>query len=97
MVTDEIRRTATPACRRFGVKRLEAFGSVARGNAAASDVDLLVEFLDPDQDPARRFFGLLHALEDGLGCDIDLLTSDSLRNPYFRARVMAEKVPVYEA
>lgn len=88
---------AIPACRDFNVRRLDAFGSLARGTAtASSDVDLLVEFRDPGVNPAKRFFGLLHRLQDGLGCDVDLLTVDSLRNPYFRKRVLSERIRLYE-
>jgi len=86
-----------PACRKFDVRRLDVFGSTARDAASgASDVDLLVEFRDPDRNPARRFFGLLHQLEDTLGCEVDLLTTASLRNPYFRERVLKERIPIYE-
>ncbi len=97
MTLDDLKRTAAPACRQFDVRRLDAFGSLARGTASAeSDVDLLVEFRDPDRTPAKRFFGLLHYLEDNLGCQVDLLTLDGLRNPYFKRRVLAERVPIYE-
>jgi hypothetical protein len=97
MSIDDIKKAVLPACREFGVRRLDVFGSFARGGASlSSDVDLLVEFDEPDRSPAKRFFGLLHRLEDTLGCDVDLLTSGSLRNPYFRTRVMSERVPLYE-
>ena len=97
MRLDQISEVAAPACREFDVKRLDAFGSTVRGSStSSSDVDLLVEFRDPDRDLATRFFGLLHRLEDSLGCPVDLLTAGSLRNPYFRARAMKERVPVYE-
>ena len=97
MTLNQIREAVQPACRDFQVKRLEAFGSVTRGTAGGdSDLDLLVEFSEPETHFSRRFFGLLHSLEDRLGCDVDLLTVDSLRNPYFRQRVLREKVPLYE-
>lgn len=97
MRVEDIRRVALPACRAFNVRRLDVFGSIARGSVTpSSDVDLIVEFAEPDQSPARRFFGLLHQLEDDLGCEVDLLTADSLRNPHFKARVLSERVPVYE-
>jgi predicted nucleotidyltransferase len=97
MTLEEIRQAALPACREFGVRRLDAFGSTARGTAKeASDVDLLVEFKEPDRSPARRFFGLLHHLEDVLARDVDLLTVEGLRNPYFKRRVLEERVPIYE-
>jgi len=97
MQIEDIKAAALPACRDFNVRRLDAFGSVARGTAtASSDVDLLVEFRDPDSHPAKRFFGLLHRLQDGLGREVDLLTVGSLRNPYFRKRVLEERIPLYE-
>jgi hypothetical protein len=97
MTLDELRKAVLPACQEFGVHRLDAFGSVARGSAGSgSDVDLIVEFSDPDRKPAKRFFGLLHRLEDTLGCGVDLLTLRGLRNPYFKERVLRERVVVYE-
>lgn len=97
MNVEDIKRIALPACREFAVRRLYTFGSSARGTSSlSSDVDLLVEFNEPERSPAKRFFGLLHRLEDGLGCDVDLLTEGGLRNPHFKARVLAERTPVYE-
>ena len=97
MTLDELRKAAQPACREFGVSRLDVYGSAARGSANdSSDVDLLVEFNDPSRSPAKRFFGLLHHLEDALGCEVDLLTVNGLRNPYFKRRVLEERIPIYE-
>lgn len=97
MTQEEIRKIAVPACCQFRVKRLDLFGSFARGSGSSdSDIDLLVEFEDPDLHPSKRFFGLLHYLEDALGCEIDLLTINSLKNPFFRQRVLKEKVNIYE-
>lgn len=97
MTLEKIKKVAIPACQEFDVSRLYAFGSIARGSATGlSDVDLLVEFKEPSRSPAKRFFGLLHRLEDSLGCEVDLLTVNSLRNPYFKGLVMQERVPIYE-
>ena len=96
MTLEEIKQVAVPACREFRVKRLDLFGSHVRGEGVtASDVDLLVEFEEPDLHPAKRFFGLLHHLEDALGCEVDLLTISSLRNRYFRCRGLKERVNIY--
>jgi uncharacterized protein len=96
MTLEEIKKVAIPACREFTVKRLDLFGSLARGeHTAESDVDLLVEFEEPDLHPSKRFFGLLHHLEDALGCEVDLLTVSSLSNPYFRRRVLKERMNIY--
>lgn len=96
MTLEQIRAAAVPACAELGVKRLDVFGSVARGDAnLQSDVDLLVEFDEPSSGMHRRFFRLLHHLEDSLGCRIDLLTPRALKNPYFRQRVLRERVQIY--
>ena len=96
MTLEEIKQVAVPACREFKVKRLDLFGSLARGEGTTtSDVDLLVEFEEPELHPSRRFFGLLHHLEDALRCDVDLLTASSLSNPYLRRRVLKERVNIY--
>jgi predicted nucleotidyltransferase len=93
---EDIKQVAVPACREFKVKRLDLFGSLARGEGTtASDVDLLVEFEEPELYPSRRFFGLLHRLEDALKCEVDLLTASSLNNPYLRRRVLKECVNIY--
>ncbi|WP_306296655.1 nucleotidyltransferase family protein, partial [Candidatus Entotheonella palauensis] len=96
MNLEEIKQVAVPACEAFRVKRLDLFGSLARGEGTSkSDVDLLVEFEEPDLHPSKRFFGLLHYLEDALGCDVDLLTINGLKNPYFRRNVLKARVNVY--
>ena len=78
--------------RKFGVKSLLLFGSVARDEASpTSDVDLLVEFNRP-----VGYFGLFALqdyLEKLLGCSVDLGTPDSLK-PYIRERVMGELIRV---
>jgi len=97
MRLEDIKTVAIKACQDYDVQRLDVFGSLARGVATStSDVDLLVEFREPDRQPSKRFFGLLHQLEDSLGRSVDLITTNSLRNPYFKKRVLEERVPLYE-
>jgi len=92
-----IKNAVASDCEAFAVKRLDVFGSVARGeDSLGSDLDLLVEFKEPSDHPAKRFFGLLHRLEDRFHCRIDLLTPSGLRNPYVQRRIFAERVPIYE-
>jgi predicted nucleotidyltransferase len=98
MTLHEIGQLVLPACERYNVKRLDVFGSCARsGETRGSDVDFLVEFNDPEDRPSKRFFGLLHEFEDTLQCEVDLLTVGGLRNPFFRDRVLRERVTVYGA
>ncbi len=89
------------ACRRFGVRRLDLFGSAATGlgfDPACSDLDFLVEF-EPRSpaDYADAWFGLRDALEALSGCPIDLLTEAALENPYLRQRVEAERHLLYRS
>ncbi len=84
-------------CRRYGVRRLDLFGSAVTDafDPARSDVDFLVEF---DEDPARlfdRYFGLKESLEALYGRPVDLVTAGSLRNPYFIAAVNETRRMVY--
>jgi predicted nucleotidyltransferase len=78
-------------CRRFAVRRLEVFGSAARGtdfNSESSDADFLVEFVPGNDLPfLRRFFGLTEALEQLLGRPVDLVEAEAVRNPYIRASI----------
>ena len=97
MGIEELKQAVSEGCEAFGVKRMDVFGSTAMGKEThTSDIDLLVEFQEPERQPAKRYFGLLHYLEDKLERKIDLLTLNSLKNPYFKKRVLQEKVPVYE-
>lgn len=97
MSLDEIKKIATSICKEFGVDRLYIFGSTARGSGTiSSDIDFLVEFKNPNYKPAKRFFGLLHQLEDSLNCKVDLLTIGGLKNPFFKKRVLDDKVIIYE-
>ena len=96
MTIEKIKEIAGPACREFRVKRLDLFGSLCRGQGTAiSDVDLIVEFEEPTIFPSKRFFGLLHHLEDKLNCRVDLLTFNGLKNPYLRRRVLDERVNIF--
>jgi uncharacterized protein len=93
----EIKALSLPACKKFGVLRLDIFGSFAKDSANdKSDLDFLVEFENPDDRAAKRFFGLLHYFEDTFQRSVDLLTFDSLRNPYLRKQILLERNHIYE-
>ncbi len=88
-------------CRRFGVRRLDLFGSAARDDfdPARSDLDFLVEF---DQGAARamsvaNYFDLKEALEALFGRSVDLVESGAARNPYLKESIAQSKEPVFEA
>lgn len=83
---EDILRTAN----KYGAYNVRVFGSVARGEAdAGSDIDLLV-----DMEKGRSLLdlgGLLVDLQDMLGCDVDIVTEQGLRER-IRERVLKEAV-----
>ncbi len=86
-------------CRRFGVRRLEVFGSAAGSdfNPAKSDFDFIVSFTDKTPGTyADRYFDFAVAVERLLGRKVDLLTERCIRNPYFRREVEAARQIVYD-
>jgi predicted nucleotidyltransferase len=71
--------------RSLGVRSLDLFGSVARGDARPeSDVDLLVEF-----DEVPGYVRLRNRLEEMLGRHVDLVMVSGL-HPRLRERVLRE-------
>jgi len=84
---DELRK-------RFGVKSLAIFGSVARGEAGPdSEVDVLVEFDPRAHVGIFKMAELKEFSEKLLGCSVDIVTPDGLR-PWMRERVQKEMVHV---
>lgn len=81
-------------CRRYGVARLELFGSAA-GDAfdpRRSDLDFLVEF---DADSSRlfdRYFGLKESLEALYGRPVDLVTDGRTLVHYRRERLLRQAI-----
>ena len=86
-------------CRRYGVARLEVFGSAARGtdfDPQSSDADFLVEFrLDDGRAPLRQYFDFAEELRHTLGRPVDLVESGAVRNPYLRAAIDRSRELVY--
>jgi hypothetical protein len=86
-------------CRRYGVRRLEVFGSAARGqdfDPSCSDVDFLVDLAsDGDASPFEAFFGLKRELEALLGRPVDLVSPSALVNPYVLRTIEQSREPVY--
>jgi predicted nucleotidyltransferase len=74
----------------LGVRSLDLFGSVARGDAGpASDVDLLVDFDRPIG--LFHFFRVQRRLEEILGCKVDLVMREAVKRQ-LRDRIFAEAV-----
>lgn len=92
------RQQLAALCHKFGVKRLEIFGS-ATGTGfdqATSDIDFLIEF-EPSNpsEHASRYFGLLAALQELFGRKVDLVEIGAVRNPFFKKDIESSKELIY--
>ncbi len=86
-------------CRRYGVERLEVFGSAAKGtfDPASSDLDFIARFRDRgDPDYGDRFCDFADAAEKLFNRRVDLLTEKMIRNPYFKADLEASRTILVE-
>ncbi|PLS85447.1 MAG: nucleotidyltransferase [Actinobacteria bacterium] len=83
-------------CRKHHVRRLDLFGSRAKGTARdGSDVDLLVEF-EPGCVPGLLgFIALQEELADLLGEEVDLVSKAGL-SPYMKDEILASRSSLYE-
>lgn len=87
-------------CQRFCVRRLDIFGSAARGGdfaGDASDADFLVEFAPDAHIDVETFLSAKLALESLLGRPVDLVEAGSVRNPFVLASVNGSRELVYAA
>lgn len=100
ILIDQNRSAIGLLCRKYGVTRLELFGSAARGDfePGRSDVDFLVEFgPESSTDLFHRYFGLQEDLEILLSCGVDLVMLTALKNPYFVRSVNESRTILYAA
>jgi predicted nucleotidyltransferase len=97
---EEKRGALEGLCRRYGVRRLEAFGSATTGrfDPASSDLDFLLELEPaPPGEMAERYFGLLEALEALFGRSVDLVMVKAIKNPYFLQGIEGSRALLYAA
>ena len=91
MQVKDIQRVSVPILKRRAVKRAGVFGSSARGEANARDIDLLVEMPRP-----HGLFSLLSLkseLEDALDTKVDLVEYASIK-PRLRERILRDEVAI---
>ncbi len=87
-------------CRRFHVRRLDLFGSAARGDfdPGHSDIDFLVDFdRSAPQHPFDVYFSFKEALEELFGCAVDLIEAGAVENPYLKASIEGDRENVFAA
>jgi predicted nucleotidyltransferase len=97
----EKRDALAALCRRYGVTRLEVFGSAARGpgfDPNRSDADFLVTFSPVARNDLAAFADLKEALENLLGRSVDLVEREAVeasRNFIRRRAILSEAETVY--
>ena len=86
-------------CLRYDVNTMHAFGSVCTDQFNDnSDIDILISFKNLSiEQYTDNYFELHYQLQDLLKRDIDLLTVNSLSNPYFIKGVEKTKQLIYAA
>ena len=85
-------------CKRFGIRRLEVFGSAATGafDPTSSDLDFLVDLGEYDATVAGRYLDLALALEELFDRRVDLITERSVTNAYLLDSVNRQRETIYE-
>lgn len=99
-ILEENRTAIADLCKRYGVVRLEVFGSALRDDfrPGESDLDLLIEFgpMDPYA-RADAYFGFLDAIRSLLGAAVDLVVAGAVKNRYIHADIERTKRVFYAA
>ena len=96
----ENRDNLSRLCAGLSVRELRVFGSAVTDqfDPSRSDVDVLVEFFDPEAPGiADRFMALALGLESIFQRPVDLVTKQAMKNPIFRDIVEKTSRPLYAA
>ena len=97
---EQHRASIAELCRKHSVKRLDLFGSAARGgfDPARSDIDFFVEFQSYESPMiADQWFGLQEDLQALLAHPVQLTSRRAADNPYFLEVADRDKVVLYAA
>jgi uncharacterized protein len=96
-IIEDNRGAIAALCRKHRVVALWVFGSAATSafDPDRSDIDVLVDIGEYDDQVHRRFFGLQHDLQALTGRPVDLITLNSIENPYFREEILETRKQVY--
>jgi len=87
-------------CARYGVRRLDVFGSasIAEDDAAAHDVDLIVDFDRSHRErPLPCYFEFKSDLEALLGKPVDLVELNAMPDSRLKRSIARSARPLYAA
>lgn len=92
--TADVKKTAEPIFKKYGVKRAQLFGSVATGKAQEnSDIDILISFVKPTD--GWTYAGLARELEEALARPVDLVTENGLSD-FLKPHIESDLMPLYD-
>lgn len=95
----DLRRRLRPFCEKHHIRRLEIFGSAARGQATpSSDVDLLVTLDDSAPVSTAALLEIAGEAEELLGAPVDFVLRSSLEkspNRFAREHILSTAICVY--
>ena len=95
----ELRRVFSPFCEKYRIRRLEVFGSMARGLAApGSDLDLLVTLDHSKPVSTSSLLEMAGEAEEVAGRPVDFVLRDSVErspNKFAREEILSTAVCVY--
>lgn len=93
--TDELKKL----CQAYDVKTMYLFGSASNNHFTnQSDIDILVSFKDISIEKyTDNYFDLHTHLEELFGRKVDLITENSLSNPFFIESIEKTKQLLYAA
>ena len=89
----QLKRHAEPI-KAFGATSLYLFGSVARDEAQAHDLDLFIDYDRESRFNAFDLVGIKQYLEQTLGVEVDVTTRDGL-HPMLRSAIERSAVRVF--
>ncbi len=91
-ILEILRRQIPMLAERYGVEKLEVFGSYVRSEQRKdSDLDILVTFKEVPS--LLTFIAIENYLSDLLGVKVDLVMKDSLK-PKIGKQILREAIPV---
>jgi len=85
-------------CRRYGITRLEMFGSAARDDVRApgSDLDFVASFDESEGGGIETYLGALREFEGLFGRKVDLLEASAIANPFLLEAIDRDRIVMCE-
>ncbi|HOV51312.1 MAG: Nucleotidyltransferase domain protein [Methanosaeta sp. PtaB.Bin018] len=85
-------------CRRWKIREMSLFGSALRDDfTPESDIDILVSFFEDARWSLFDWVDMIEELKEITGREVDLVEQESLRNPFRRRTILANREIIYAA